>query len=247
MWRIRSLLAALALVAIFGLVLFVSWGAFSESGSAEAQSQDESCPGSSHVILNESGGDVSKNAEGNAVYGPFTTNSDSFIATIDASSSQPGAVAVAVDELGTTPNPLVIRQQAFQAPGTESLLINNGPGKYAVLVGFSQSNYSVTVAECDSGSDSSSSTTTVATSGASASPTTTSANATNSSASASPTTTTSSASSSANASAPPSPTPDPPLKSGGPRYGPAPPLPRGGCPIEYPVKREDGCYTSDGP
>jgi len=113
MWRIRSLLAASALVACFGLVLFVSWGAFSESGPAEAQSQD-----------------------------------------------------------GTT---------------------------------------------------------TAATSSASASPTTSSA---------SP--------SSSSASAPASPKPSRTLDSGGPRYGPVPHLPNGGCPVEYPIERKDGCYTSHG-
>jgi hypothetical protein len=117
MWRIRSLQVALALVAFFGLVLFVSWGAISGLGSAEAQSQD-----------------------------------------------------------GTTM-------------------------------------------------------------------------AATSSASASPTTTTSSASSSASSSVSASPSPKPryPLNSGGPRYGPVPPLPSGGCPVEYPIKRGDGCYTSDRP
>ena len=32
---------------------------------------------------------------------------------------------------------------------------------------------------------------------------------------------------------------------GGPRYGPVPLLPDGGCPAEYPVKRDDGCYVGE--
>jgi len=57
------------------------------------------------VILSESGGDASVNAEGNAVYGPFTTQSDSFLVTVDASSAQPGAVAVSVEQTGETASP----------------------------------------------------------------------------------------------------------------------------------------------
>jgi hypothetical protein len=44
----------------------------------------------------------------------------------------------------------------------------------------------------------------------------------------------------------PSPTPQPPpdlFDSGGPTIGPAPLMPGGGCPKEYPIKRADACYT----
>ena len=73
--------------------------------------------------------------------------------TMDASSAEPGGAAVAVSQISDTPNPLVIREQAFQAPGTESLLIQNGPGEYAVSVGYSGSDYTITVEECTSGSN----------------------------------------------------------------------------------------------
>ena len=72
---------------------------------------------------------------------------------------------------------------------------------------------------------------------------TSSANPTTSSASASPTTSSASPSSS---SASASPKPSRTLDSGGPRYGPVPHLPNGGCPVEYPIERGDGCYTSHG-
>jgi hypothetical protein len=138
MWRIRSLLAASALVACFGLVLFVSWGAFSESGPAEAQSQDGTTTA----------------ATSSASASPTTTSSASASPTTNASA---------------TP--------------------------------------------------------------------TTNANADPATSSADPATT-----SSASASPKPSRT----LDSGGPRYGPVPHLPNGGCPVEYPIEREDGCYTSHG-
>jgi hypothetical protein len=46
----------------------------------------------------------------------------------------------------------------------------------------------------------------------------------------------------------PSPSPTPPpnpdlLDAGGPTMGPAPLMPGGGCPKEYPIKRADACYT----
>jgi hypothetical protein len=44
----------------------------------------------------------------------------------------------------------------------------------------------------------------------------------------------------------PSPTPQPNpdlFDSGGPTIGPAPLMPGGGCPKEYPIKRADACYT----
>lgn len=33
------------------------------------------------------------------------------------------------------------------------------------------------------------------------------------------------------------------MEAGGPRDGPVPPLPGGGCPVEFPVERASGCYT----
>jgi hypothetical protein len=34
------------------------------------------------------------------------------------------------------------------------------------------------------------------------------------------------------------------FKAGGPRSGPVPLMPDGGCPFEYPVKRDGACYAS---
>jgi hypothetical protein len=59
---------------------------------------------------------------------------------------------------------------------------------------------------------------------------------------------------SATATASPSPTPEPTrspapqpnpdlLDAGGPTIGPAPLMPGGGCPKEFPIKRADACYT----
>jgi hypothetical protein len=183
------------------------------------------------VILSESGGDVSRNARGYANYGPFTTSTDSFVATMDASSSEPGGAAFSVSQLGETPNPLVIRQQAFQAPGTESMLVQNGPGRYVVSVGYSGSDYTVIVEECG-------------TSGGGSPP------------ASSPPASTPPVTSSPPSSPPATPPPSPPaggspidsgsgeilLDAGGPRSGPLPLMPDGTCPKEFPVKRGGACY-----
>ena len=182
---------------------------------AKAQSQDPTCPGPSQVILSESGGDVSRNAQGNANYGPFTTSSDSFVVTMDASSAEPGGAAVGVTQISDTPNPLTIREQAFQTPGTESLLIQNGPGKYAVSVGFAGSDYTITVEECTSGSTGSPSPSPQPNPQPNPQPT-----------------------------PQPTPQPRDPglLDAGGPSHGPLPLMSHGSCPKEFPVKRGDACY-----
>ena len=65
---------------------------------------------------------------------------------------------------------------------------------------------------------------------------------------ASPTSTTTTTSPSSSASSP-SPAPDSKggnlFKAGGPRSGPVPLMPGGGCPFEYPVKRDGACYAGD--
>jgi hypothetical protein len=44
----------------------------------------------------------------------------------------------------------------------------------------------------------------------------------------------------------PSPPPVPPFNAGGPKAGPAPLMPGGGCPKEFPQKRGEACYPSAG-
>jgi hypothetical protein len=71
---------------------------------------------------------------------------------------------------------------------------------------------------------------------------------TTSTATASPEPTTTTASPSPTATSSPSPsTPSPSdrvLDSGGPAHGPVPLMPGGGCPSEYPVRKDGACYDS---
>ena len=200
---------------------------------AEAQSQvpNERCPGPSSPILRERGGGASTLSRGYANYGPFTTTSDSFVVRLDASSSRPGGAAVVVGEVNDPANPGVIRRQAFQTPGTTSLLIQNGPGDYVITVGFVGSGYTVTVEECAGGRASGPPRTTPRTTTSTSLPAESSASATPSTPSRPPRDSTLDAG------------PDTDLfESGGPRSGPLPLMPDGGCPREFPVKTNGACY-----
>jgi hypothetical protein len=200
---------------------------------AEAQSQvpNERCPGPSSPILRERGGGASTLSRGYANYGPFTTTSDSFVVRLDASSSRPGGAAVVVGEVNDPANPGVIRRQAFQTLGTTSLLIQNGPGDYVVTVGFVGSGYTVTVEECAGGRASGPPRTTPRTTTSTSLPAESSASATPSTPSRPPRDSTLDAG------------PDTDLfESGGPRSGPLPLMPDGGCPREFPVKTNGACY-----
>jgi hypothetical protein len=200
---------------------------------AEAQSQvpDERCPGPSSPILRERGGGASTLSRGYANYGPFTTTGDSFVVRLDAASSRPGGAAVVVGEVNDPANPGVIRRQAFQTPGTTSLLIQNGPGDYVVTVGFVGSGYTVTVEECAGGRAGGSRTTTSRTTTSTSVPADTSASAPPSTPSRAPRDSTLDAG------------PDTDLfESGGPQSGPLPLMPDGGCPKEFPVKTNGACH-----
>src|SRR5215210_8938111 len=191
---------------------------------AEAQSQvpNERCPGPSSPILRERGGGASTLSRGYANYGPFTTTGDSCVVRLDASSSRPGGAAVVVGEVNDPANPGVIRRQAFQTPGTTSLLIQNGPGDYVVTVGFVGSGYTVTVEECAGGPRTTTSTSVSADTSASAPPSTSARTPRDSTLDAGPDTDL--------------------FESGRPQSGPLPLMPDGGCPKEFPVKKNGACF-----
>jgi hypothetical protein len=229
MGRILTLLGIMALVVCSGLVLRVSWEALGEPEPAFAQSRKQGCPGPRSQILTRTGGDASTNAQGYNIYGPFNTRTTSFLVTINASSSQSGAVAVGVVKNAGIQNPRLAGQLTFRTPGKKSLLVNDGPGQYAVLVRYVQSDYTVTVTECGR-------------SGGGPGPGSTSDT----------TSPGSTSSASAPASAPSgASTSGSPIDrragtdlfdSGGPTEGPLPLMANGTCPKEFPVQRGRACY-----
>jgi hypothetical protein len=233
MGRILTLLGIMALVVCSGLVLRVSWEALGEPEPAFAQSRKQGCPGPRSQILTRTGGDASTNAQGYNIYGPFNTRTTSFLVTINASSSQSGAVAVGVVQNAGTQNPRIAGHLTFRTPRKKSLLVDEGPGRYAVLVRYAQSDYTVTVSACGG-------------SGGNPGPGDASENSSPGS------TPPASASASASASAPSSAsTSGSPIDSragtdlfdsGGPTEGPLPVMANGTCPKEFPVKRGGACY-----
>jgi hypothetical protein len=139
--------------------------------------------------------------------------------------------ALAVSQVGTAPSPEVIRRQAFRVPGSASLLIQNGPGDYVVSVGFAGSDYTVTVEECTSGRAASTSDTASSTASASA-PSSSSVTASQTKPASAPSTG-STLDRGSNTTL---------FDAGGPETGPLPLMPDGGCPREFPVKRDGACY-----
>src|SRR5215210_1121294 len=215
---------ALTVILVIGLAFATYALEVLPEQSAEAQSQvpNERCPGPSRQILREKGGGASTISRGYANYGSFRTTSDSFVVRMDASSSRPGGAAVAVSEVNDTANPSVIRRQAFQTPGSTSLLIQNGPGDYVVTVGFVGSGYTVTVEECAGGPRTTTSTSVSADTSASAPPSTSARTPRDSTLDAGPDTDL--------------------FESGGPQSGSLPLMPDGGCPKEFPVKKNGACF-----
>jgi hypothetical protein len=180
-------------------------------------------------ILTRTGGDASKNAQGYNIYGPFNTHTASFLVTINASSSQSGAVAVGVVQNAGIQNPRLAGQLTFRAPGKKSLLVDDGPGQYAVLVRYAQSDYTVTVAECGRSGGG---------------PGAGGASDNTSPASTPPASAPASAPSSASTSGSPidSRAGTDLFDSGGPTEGPLPLMANGRCPKEFPEKRGEACY-----
>jgi hypothetical protein len=224
---------ALTVILVVGIAMATYGLEVIPEKSAEAQSQvpNERCPGPSSPILQERGGGASTISRGYANYGPFTTTSDSFVVRLDASSSRPGGAAVVVGEVNDPSNPGVIRRQAFQTPGTISLLIQNGPGDYAITVGFVGSGYTITVEECAGGRPSGARTTTPRTTAPTSVPADSGASATPSTSSSPPRDSTLDAG------------PDTDLfESGGPQSGPLPLMSDGSCPKEFPTKTNGACY-----
>jgi hypothetical protein len=174
---------------------------------------------------------------------PFTVTSDTWRLRYDVQSTstdqQSSSFDMSVYKTGNTIPESVITPES---PGSDTTYVNAGAGTYYLSIGSANATWTVTVEECSASAPPGS-----PNPGGSAS---TSAPAT--------TPTSTPASTSPPPKPKPQPKPDPQPKpepqpksktkgnlfdSGGPTVGPAPLMPDGGCPKEYPIKRAGACYT----
>jgi hypothetical protein len=180
---------------------------------------------------------------------PFTVTTDTWRLRYDFESStpdqQPSSFDMSVYKTGNTIPQSVI---TLERPGSDTTYVNAGAGTYYLSIGSANATWSVTVEECSASAPPGSPN--PGGSASSSAPATT------------PTSTPASTSPppkpkpSSKAKPSPKPKPQPKAKpqpkpkskgnlfdSGGPTVGPAPLMPDGGCPKEYPIKRADACYT----
>ena len=153
---------------------------------------------------------------------PFTITSDRWQLTYEVSGLQPGVEAGLFITVYSSANDQFVTSTSQETEGINIFPVNAGPGTYYLDIVSVSGSWRINVEECGGGGSPVPGSATTPSPPATASPTAT------------PNTT-----STAN------PTPNPLLGSGGPRRGPVPFLPGGGCPFEYPVKREEGCYLSN--
>jgi len=168
---------------------------------------------------------------------PFTVTSDTWRLRYDFESTstdqQSSSFDMSVYKTGNTIPESVITPER---PGSDTSYVNAGAGTYYLSIGSANATWTVTVEECSASAPAGS-----PNPGGSAStlaPATT------------PTSTPPSTSPPPKPKPSPKPKPQPKSKpkgnlfdSGGPTVGPAPLMPDGGCPREYPIKRADACYT----
>ena len=164
---------------------------------------------------------------------PFTVSGDTWRLRYDFESTTPDQQSSSFDmSVYKTGNTIPQSVITLERPGSDTTYVNAGAGTYYLSIESANATWSVTVEECS----------------ASAPP--------GSPNPGGPASTSAPASTPASTSPPPkpkpSPKPKPPPKpkpkgnlfdSGGPTVGPAPLMPDGGCPKEYPIKRADACYT----
>jgi hypothetical protein len=150
---------------------------------------------------------------------PFTITSDRWQLTYEVSGLQPGQEAGLFITVYSSANDQFVTSTSQEREGINIFAVNAGPGTYYLDIVSVFGSWRVNVEECGGGGSPIAAAVTTPNLSATTLPTATPG----------PTSTA-------------NPTPNPLLGAGGPRYGPVPFLPGGGCPFEYPVKRDGGCY-----
>lgn len=177
-------------------------------------------------------------------FGPIIINSQTFRVRVDArpvaNPSVPigqGAVSIGVSNFDKPRGQETVAERNVKAGDSQTMVISEGPGEYDISAGSSDAEYTVTVEEC---------------AGMGGAPTP----------SPSPPPSPPTPNPPPNPSLPPTPRPPPnpgpppnppappisrpapPFNAGGPKEGPVPLMPNGGCPKEFPIIQSGACYPA---
>jgi hypothetical protein len=201
------------------------WAVLGNGTTAQAQEEGD-CPGAQTV--NTTTGSEDKQSQ------PFQTTGDSFLVTVDITSTSQdpnaGADADVMSQDGQT-----IDNLGHDGEGSESSLVSAPPGSYLLDIAVDSADYTFTVEDCTEDKGGGSISDEGDTTSTSPSPPPTPPTPTPDTSSSPP------PAPSPRPSPPPAP-PVPPFNAGGPSDGPVPLMPSGACPKEFPTQSGSACF-----
>lgn len=225
--RSKTLVLIVVLV-LAGLALRLNWGLYGVEmfGVEEVRAQQGECP--NPRLIDEITG------SGNQNTAPFETTTDSFRISYEITAASPEAFFSANVESEDASNPIFDPGISQSGSGTGETFVNEDPGRYSLgIITGGDTNYTLRIEECGEGGEANPG---EGKAGEGTTPQKT------------PPTPPKTPATPPKAS-PPTPKASPPapkggtlMEAGGPESGPAPKMPGGGCPQEYPTEKDGACY-----